>query len=84
MMVLQVEYIVAGHRVHQAVDRRILRVFRLESAEHEVPDNENTCVILVNVLRVTTVMDAMMRWRVDDVLKGSKFGDHFGVDPEHV
>lgn len=51
---LQVERVVALHRMNESVHGGFLRVFRLESAEDEVPEDEDAAVVLIYVFRIAT------------------------------
>ena len=56
-----------------------------EGAEHPVPDNEGTGVVLVEIARIGRVMDAVVRRRVHHRLEPfGKTTDGFGVNPELV
>lgn len=83
-MVLQVERVVALHRMHQTIDDRFVWVLLFERAKHSIPDDENAGVVLVNVLWVAAVMHSMMTRRVQNVLERAERGDHFGVQPKHI
>ena len=66
---LQPEDVVALHWVHQAEDRRLFGVFRLKGAKHLVPDYQCTGVVLVDVLAVSSMVDAVVFGCVDDVFQ---------------
>src|SRR5690606_33419561 len=66
-----------------AVSRFFL--FRLESAEHAIPNDQRSRVVLVNVFGIASVMDAMMRGCVkNEFYPSGKFADGFRVDPELI
>src|SRR5690606_31209695 len=75
-----VNRIPAIKRSRYAISR--LFFFLLESAKHTIPDYERTCVVFINVLWVTPMMDTMMRWRIKDKLEPSRqLSDCFRVNP---
>src|SRR5690606_22991891 len=78
-----VNRIPAIKRSRYAISR--LFFFLLESAKHTIPDYERTCVVFINVLWVTPMMDTMMRWRIKDKLEPSRqLSDCFRVNPKLV
>ena len=50
-----------------------------ECSEQNVPKDENASIVLVNVLRVFSVMNPMRRWRYNDVFQKSELADVLGV-----
>src|SRR5262249_39105822 len=64
----------------QAVAHR--RALGLEGAEEAIPDDEDASVVAIEVLDVRTVMNAMMRRRVEELLEPTHAIDELGVEPE--
>src|SRR5690606_2278311 len=56
----------------------------LKRSEHLIPNDERTRVILINILRISSVMHAVVGGRVEDVLKPSELVDGLGVDPKLI
>ena len=81
---LHVEWIVTFDRMYESVNGRLVRIFRLESAEQPIPDDENARIILINVLGIAAMMNTMVTWSVENIFQRSECGDDFGVQPEHV
>ena len=52
-MQLQVKWIVRLYRMHQTISRRVIWIFRFEWVEEEVPKNENSAIVFVDVLRIS-------------------------------
>ena len=55
-----------------------------ERAENSVPDDENSRVILVEILLVHAMMDSVMRRRVENIFEPAHFLDDFRVNPELI
>ena len=78
-----------AHRVEsldvrrQPVDRFL--ILRFEAAKDSVPDDQHAAVVAVEVEVVGAVVDAMVRWRVEDELdRPWEAVDPFGVEKELV
>ena len=76
--------VVSADIVGQAKARRVGGIFRLEAAEKLVPNNESAAMIAVDVAGIRTVMDSMVRWRVQHFLQRSHRANEFRVNPELV
>ena len=65
-----------AHRVEglnvlrESVTNRLF--FGNEGAKYAVPNDEHAGVVLVDVLRVASVMDAVMRGGIEDFLEGAE------------
>src|ERR1700740_347694 len=59
-------------------------IFGLEGAEKFVPDNQRAGMVAIDVLGIGTVMNAMMRGRVQNSFERTHGPDQFGVNPELV
>lgn len=59
-------------------------IFRLEGAEKLVPDDEGAAMVAVDVARIGTVVDAMVRRRVEDRFERAHRTNEFGVNPELI
>ena len=46
--------------------------FRLKSAEQLIPDDQYTRIVFINILRVSTMMHTVMRWRINYILNDTK------------
>lgn len=53
-------------------------------AKNLVPDHQNSGVVAVNVLRVPRVVNAMYRWRVDDMINPAQLAHGLGMNPELI
>lgn len=65
-----------------AVTRPVLIQLLDESAEHTVPDDQRAGKIGVEIARIGSVVDAVVRWRVEDEFEPAPhLADGLGVDP---
>ena len=76
------ERIVTSYRLNDPVPRLLGLVD--EGTEHSVPNYQNSGVVPVEVWIIYTVMDAMMRRRVEYILEDTHSVDESSVDPELV
>lgn len=79
------EQIKTAELLHNAIARPVVIQFRNETAEHLVPDNEDACIIGIQIARIGRMMNAVVRGGVHDSLKPARTAtNHFCMNPELV
>src|SRR3954467_15857731 len=59
-------------------------LFLLKGPKHPVPDNQRTRMILDDLYRITAMVHAMVRGRIEDPFKPTHFVNGFGMNPELI
>ena len=85
----EVEQLVSDHikepwLVHQSVDDGFIRLLLLECAEYSVPDTEPAPVVGVQAVSVSSVVDPVMRGRVEEEAQGPQVSYQLSVEEELV
>ena len=70
--------------VHQSVHNGFTRLLLLESAEDSVPDTEPPPVVFVQAVPVSSVVDPVMRGRVEEEAEGPQVSYQLSVNQELI
>ncbi len=77
-----------NHRIvgFEVMQNAVVRAFFLlgKRTEELVPDDEDTTVIFIQIFDILAMMDAVVRWGVENPLQRAEPVDGFGMDPKLV
>src|SRR5215470_9109158 len=76
--------IVREQGLHQAVATRQVVALGREGTEHAVKNDEHPAIVVVEIFRIGSVVDAMMRRRVQDIFQPTELWNPLRVQPELI